>query len=175
MSTLTAPENKTFPVVDQGTYVAKVESVTVEDHMTKPDAFGKSGHHTLVLRWILIGQTDENGQPIHLVQYAKFSTGDKPYKSGARAGKLPWLTEITRAFGIPDIQPGDEFDPESLVGRRAKLGVLLGETADGTERNSINSVSKPDPRKPVAAPVKKAVQAPAADEDGDLDESSIPF
>jgi hypothetical protein len=156
--------------------VGKVESVSVEDHTVKPDIYGKKGFYTLIFRWLIIGQTDEDGNPVTIPQYVKFLTGDKPYKNGARAGKLPWLTEITRAFGLPDIQPGDAFDPESLVGKRAKLGVLLDEQTDGTLKNSVNTVSKPDPRKPVAAPkvAPKPVPAPAADEDED-DLESVPF
>ena len=168
---LTAPEQKTFPTVDQGTYVGKVESIDVQDWTTKPDPFGKKGHYTLVFKWLLAGQTDENDNPITLPQYVRFATGDKPMAKGARAGRLPWLTEITRALCLEDLQPGDAFDPETLVGKRAKLGVLLTEQTDGTLKNSINSVSKADPRKPKTAP--KAPPPPADDEDDDPD--NIPF
>ncbi|MDB5057235.1 MAG: hypothetical protein JWO59_707 [Chloroflexi bacterium] len=171
MTTLTAPKSqKEFPTVDQGTYPAKVSEVGIEDWTQKPDSFGKKGHHTFVYKWLLIGQTDEDGQPIELVEYVKFVTGSIPYTKGARAGKLPKLTEITRAFGEPDLEPGQAFDPETHVGKKAKLGVLESFDADGNRKNNINSHSKYEPKPKTAKPAPK----PVAD-DEDEDDETVPF
>lgn len=141
--------------------------------MVTPDKFGNTGFLTLIFRWLLIGQTDEDGAPIELIQYVKFATGDKPYTKGARAGKLPWLTEITRAFGEEDIQPGDNVDEQRWVGKRAKLGVLEAHTTDGGRTNSINSVSKytPPVKSANGKPAPKPQPEPVEEEDGE----DIPF
>ena len=61
---------------------------------------------------------------------------------------------------------------DGLVGKRAKLGVLLTEQSDGTLRNSINSVSKADPKKPLTPkPAAKPAPKPADDED----DEEVPF
>ena len=170
MALTAPPAQKEFPTVDQGTYVGKVSKVDIEDHTTTPDNFGKTGHTTLIFRWILIGQTDEDGAPVELVQYVKFATGDKPYTKGARAGKLPWLTEITRAFGEPDIVPGASVDPTQWVGKRAKLGVLEAYSVDGVRKNSINSVSRHEPK-----PKTNGKPAPVPVAEDDDESESIPF
>lgn len=173
MATLQAPPQKTFPTVDQGTYIGVVESVAIEDHTVEPDKFGRKGHYTLIFRWTIEGQEAEDGSAITLPQYVRLETGERPYSKGPRAGKLPWLTEITRAFGEPDLQPGDDVDPDMWLGKRAKLSVLEQVQADGTFRNAINGVA-PAAKKAAGQVAKpKPRQAPAAADDDPDD--SVPF
>jgi len=163
---LTAPAQRTFPTVDQGTYAARVTEVKVEDHMNVADNFGNKGFYTLVFRWELDDAT-EDLEVVSIPLYVKFQTGDKPLSKGPRAGRLPMLTEITRAFGEEDLQPGDEVDEQAWVGKRANLGILEQVTPDGGRRNSINSV-KPIGRKAATGGATRKAPAPVVEDDGDV-------
>lgn len=173
--TLTAPAPRTFPTVEQGTYTGIVDTITVEDYTGIADKFGYRGYK-LIFRWRLEGVKTDDGEPFTLPQYVKFETGSAPYAKGARAGRLPWLTEITRAFGEADIEPDDSVDEQLWVGKRAKLSILQQVQPDATFKNAINAVSKlakpatvgQATARPVARPA-----APAAVED--LDSDQVPF
>lgn len=175
MTNLTAPAPRTFPTVEQGTYTGVVDRIDVEDCTQIADKFGYRGIK-LIFRWRLEGVASEEGDPITLPQYVKLETGDRPYSKGPRAGRLPWLTEITRAFGEPDIQPGDGVDPDLWVGKRARLAVLEQAQADGTSRNAINAVGPAKPRTGQAAAPAKPAPKPAPTVAEDLDpEGDTPF
>lgn len=178
VATYQAPEQKPFPVVDQGIYTAFVASISVEDYTATPDKFGHKGHYTFVFRWELEDVVEEQGEPITLVQYVRFTTGNKPATQGGRIGRLPWLTEITRAFGEADLLPGQNVDPQQWVHKRARLGVLLNTLPDGTFKNSINTVG------PIIAsrsavlqqPMRSPTAAPLADDEVLDDQGNwIPF
>ena len=159
---------QTYPTVDQGTYLAGVDAIVVEDHIKTPDKFGNTGFYTFIFKWRLEGVLSEDDKPIIIPQYVRLETGDRPITKGPRAGRLPLMTEITRAFGEPDLQPADEVDEALWVGKRAKLGVLNTPDAAGVAKNSINSVSVAPPR------AKKNKPAPVIVEDDDP-ESPEPF
>lgn len=175
MASLTAPAPRSFPTVEQGTYPGIVDSITVEDYTDIADKFGYRGYK-IIFRWRLEGVETDDGEPFTLPQYVKLETGDKPYSKGSRAGRLPWLTEITRAFGEPDIQPESQVDPDLWVSKRAKLSILQQVQSDGTFKNSINAVTR------IAAPAARAGQGaarvvaarPAAPVE-DAEDSSVPF
>lgn len=171
MPTLSAPAPKTFTTVEQGTYTGTVMKIEVEDHTTEPDKFGKKGFFTLVFRWVLEGVEDEDGGEISIPQYVKLTTGDRPITTGTRAGRLPWLTEITRAFGQPDLQPGDPVDTDMWLGKRARLGILQQVQSDGTFKNAINSVNPAKARTAGQAAARVAARpapAPAPADDDDI-------
>jgi hypothetical protein len=136
-----------------------------------PDQFGKTGHYTFVFHWLLEGVTGDQGEEINLPHYVRFEVGDRPYSKGARAGRLPWLTEITRAIGVPDLQPGDDVDPDLWENKRAKLSILLEERADGAPRNRINAAAPVGAKK--AAPATAAKRVIVAPEDDESE--AVPF
>ena len=147
MAILQAPAEKSFPTVPQGVYEASVIGVKPEDHTVEPDPWGNVGHWSLQFRWELWGPEDAYGAPITLLHTIKLELGTYLAKKGARVGHMPWLTEYTRAFGLPDIQPKQAVDTDMFLGKRARLHVLLDRNGDGKERNKINgiSASKGDP------------------------------
>lgn len=169
MAILRAPDRQQFPVVQGGAYLAKVVNVSVEDFTEKPDRFGNKGHHAITFRWQLAGMETDDGAPVEIPQTVKFATGDYLAKQGQRMGRLPWLTEITRAFGTPDIQPGDAVDTDTWIGKEAVLSIQLNRTADGM-RNHIEAVDKPG-----SAPAGPRVLKPRPPAPPGGDEGDIPF
>ena len=171
MAILKAPDQKTFSRVPQGTYAARIIAVVPEDHTKTPDQFGELGHWTLKFIWQVEDIRDEDGQSFELAQFVKFVTGDYVAKKGARIGRLPWLTEITRALGEDDIKPGEAVDTDRWIGKRAQLGVLYAREADGGDRNKISAVD--------TLPAARARTRPAAPGQPksivDYDEGDIPF
>jgi hypothetical protein len=167
MPILRAPDRAAFPLVAAGQYVATIVNITHEDFREKEDRFGKKGHIALCLRWQLEGMETEEGAPVELLQTVKLVTGDFIAKQGTRIGRLPWLTEITRALLIPDLQAGQDFDYETWFGKKAVLSIHLDRTADGA-RNHIDAVDK------IGAEHKgpRVLQPPKATQP---DEGDIPF
>lgn len=169
MQTLKAPAPRTFPTVDQGTYTGTVQSIVVQDWTSTPDTFGNQGHYTLVFTWRLDDLT-EDGQVVTIPHYVRFETGERPYSKGQRAGKLPWLTEITRALGVPDVEPDDEVDVDEWEGKRVRLAILAEQRLDGTIRNKVNAVLPVLKKGPRAA-----ARAVPVSIEADLAEADMPF
>lgn len=178
-----APAERTFPVVEQGTYDATIESVTVLDFSTSPfqinPQFKPRYGYQLEFKWLLDGVTDEQGFSISIPLYAWLETGDRPVSNGPRKGRLPQLTEITRALGEPDIQPETFVDEQAWVGKAAQIGVLLEPKNGGGFRNKINAVSAkrkaPGASGVVARPVAKPAARPAAQGATDDPNGDVPF
>lgn len=141
MPLIEAPPEREFTLVATSDYPSTVTDVKAEDFRNKPDQFGNSGHHALTFTWQLDDMEDDQGKPITLRQTFKFETGDYLIKRGPRTGRLPMMTEITRAFGMPDILPRQTFDTDKFLGQRAILSVILEPKGDGGQHNRINVVS----------------------------------
>jgi hypothetical protein len=168
MAILNAPAERSFATVPTGTYPATILSVKVLDFTSTPDPFGKTGHHAFEVRWQLSDQVDDNDAPIEILHTIKFQTGDWPAKQGARIGHIPWLTEYTRAMGLPDIQPKAAFDTDCLNGRRALLSIIEDQKEDGSARNKILGVAPAAGRARRAAPAPVVAVVPGMD-DADFD------
>jgi hypothetical protein len=169
---LTAPPEKSFTTVPTGTYPAVVMAVKPLDHTTTPDPFGKVGHWALEFRWQLEGEEDEDGRPIELPHTLKFQTGDRPAKQGARVGHMPWLTEYTRAMGMPDILPDQRFDTDLFNGKRALLTILEDHQEGKDPRNKITAIGPVHGRPSRRLNSKPAVQP--VDDKG-IDGEDVPF
>lgn len=140
MAFLTAPQANQFTTVATGDYPATVIACKPLDYTTRPDPFGNVGHWSLQFTWELDDMVDDDDKPVHLPHTIKFQVGDFIAKQGARPGHMPWLTEYTRAMQLPDIQAGDHFDTDSLLGKRASLGVVLDTNSEGKETSKIRSI-----------------------------------
>jgi hypothetical protein len=166
---LNAPAERSFATVPTGTYPATILSVKVLDFTSQPDPFGKTGHHAFEIRHQLNDQVDEDDQPIEILHTIKFQIGDWIVKQGSRAGHIPWLTEYTRALGLPDIQPKQTFDTDSLNGKRSMLSLLEDQKEDGSARNKIIGIGPAAGRARRAAPAPVVAVVPGMDDmDGDV-------
>lgn len=178
MAILKAPPSRSFATAPQGVYTARVMAVKVEDHTVKPDPFGNVGHYSLQFTWHLDNTMDEDSNPIEVLHTLKFQTGDFIAKQGARPGHMPWLTEYTRAFGMPDIQAGQDVDTDHFLGLRATLGILMEIGSDGRGRNKVNSIQPAQPKMRSANPTRPAGKAPPPAElgnTGDWEQDDTPF
>lgn len=168
MAILNAPAERSFATVPTGTYPATILSVKVLDFTTQPDPFGKIGHHAFEVRWQLADPVDDDDKPIEILHTIKFATGDYPAKTGARIGHIPWLTEYTRALGMPDIQPKAPFDTDSLNGKRALLSLVEDQKESGGTRNKVIGIRPADMRQRRPT-VKQVVAVVAGMDDADFD------
>lgn len=141
MALLQAPQSTQFATVSTGNYPSTILAVKPLDYTKTPDPFGNVGHWSLEFRWELDDMVGDDEKPVQLPHTIKFQVGDHPAKKGARIGHMPWLTEYTRALGMPDILPGQTVDTDVFLGKRAMLAILLDKDADGKEKSKINGIA----------------------------------
>ena len=171
MGTLVAPASRSMTVIEPDVYIAELAEYTVENWTETPDKFGKAGHYTIVLKWDVFLDPDDGTQVESMWHWVGFFTGEKAN-----------LTKITRAFGLPDIQPGDAVDFDTWIGKRLRVTVAQKPDAEGRPKSKIvpdgyMPLKKAKPVAGMAAP-RPAIKAPIApapvDDDLDLTDNT-PF
>ncbi len=177
MAILTAPAEKTFTTVPTGTYAASVIAVKPLDFTVNPDQFGNKGHWSLEFRWQLETEQDADGWSVELPHTLKFQTGSWVAKQGQRVGHMPWLTEYTRAFGLPDIEAGERFDTDTLIGKRAMLTIVEDRQEGGSVRNKITAIGPVHGRAPRPTMQARPQPKPAVPqvENTGIDDGDVPF
>ena len=139
---MTIVEYKEQPVIPMGQYHALIAEV-------KEEPEGQFGPQYKYLFEITAG--DQEGVSLMGWTSQKFSAKSKMKK---------WVTAATQQ----SFSAGDEFYPDSLVGKDVRIGVLKEAKDDGGEFNKINAVLPP------SIAQKKAAQSAEATENSQVDE-----
>ena len=123
MGTLVAPASRGMVAVESDVYVAEFVAYTIEDWTEKPDKFGESGHTTIIFKFDTFLDPEDGTQVEQMWIWVKLATGDKAN-----------LTKITRAFGLPDLRPGDPVDLDAWLGKRLRATVAQKDDGQGGTR-----------------------------------------
>ena len=133
--------------LEPGTYVVTVDSIA-EDYIKNPQ-FGDG--HTLKFKFTVEDTVDEKGEQVYLSASAS-------YKLSPKSKLWGWV----EAFGF-ELEVGQEFDTDELVGMSCQALVSRTKKDDGSEWSEISSLFPLGKQHNAPRPVAKASGEPDYD------------